>query len=109
MGKHRITVQQTKEFDGWIRRLRNAATQAIIVRRVKRFELGNPGDVKSVGDGVSELRIHVGPGFRVYFTRRRDTLVILFFGGDESSQPADILKAKRLAAQEGKASVFSVD
>ena len=67
--------------------------------RIRRMELGNPGDVKPVGDGVSEMRIAYGPGYRVYFTRTGDTIVILLCGGDKSSQSRDIALAKQLAKE----------
>lgn len=68
-----------------------------IMQRIDRLKLGNPGDIRSVGDGISELRIHYGPGYRVYFTRRGEIVVLLLCGGDKSSQRADIAIAKKLA------------
>ena len=92
-------VKQTDEFRTWLSDLRDRTGQAVIVRRIKRFAQGNPGDSQSVGDGVFELRIHFGPGYRVYFVRRGLTLVLLLCGGDKSSQQRDIALAKRLAAE----------
>jgi putative addiction module killer protein len=72
--------------------------RAKIAARIDRLALGNPGDVKPVGEGVSELRIHYGPGYRVYFARRGETLIVLLCGGDKSTQAKDIKTAKMLAA-----------
>jgi putative addiction module killer protein len=94
-----IEVRKTEVFEAWFDKLRDRAAKIVIARRIDRSELGNFGDQKSVGDGVLELRIFVGPGYRVYFTRRGNEIVILLCGGDKSSQSADIAKAKQLAAQ----------
>ena len=67
--------------------------------RIRRLSLGNPGDVKPVGEGVSELRVDYGPGYRVYFVTRGNELIVLLIGGDKSSQEKDILKAKQLAKE----------
>lgn len=67
--------------------------------RIRRLSLGNPGDVKPVGEGVSELRVDYGPGYRVYFVTRGNELIVLLIGGDKSSQEKDILNAKRLAKE----------
>ena len=88
-------------FDTWLRRLRDVRARAVIVRRIGRMRAGNFGDVKPVGGGVSELRIDFGPGYRVYFTRRGRTIVVLLLGGDKDSQQADIAKAKILASTVG--------
>lgn len=69
------------------------------MRRVERMEAGNPGDVTSVGNGVSEMRIHYGPGYRLYFTRRGNDLVLLLCGGDKNSQARDIAMAKQIAKE----------
>lgn len=79
-------------------KLRDRKARAKIAIRIDRLIAGNVGDAQSVGNGVSELRIHYGPGYRVYFTRRRQTLVILLCGGDKSTQAKDIKTAKMLAA-----------
>lgn len=94
-----VEVQQTAEFTTWLDKLRDIRARARIVARIERVTFGLMGDVKSVGGSVSELRIDYGPGYRVYFTRRGDELVILLCGGDKSSQERDIAKAKELAAQ----------
>ena len=92
-------VRQSAEFETWLRRLSDAASRAIIVRRIARVAAGNFGDVKTVGDGVSELRIDHGPGFRVYFVRRGERLIVLLCGGDKGSQARDIVRAKALAQE----------
>jgi putative addiction module killer protein len=92
------TVLRTKEFDAWLTKLRDAKGKARIVARIRSAELGNLGDVEPVGEGVSEMRIHYGPGYRVYFKQKGTLLIILLFGGDKSSQNRDIAKAKALAA-----------
>lgn len=80
-------------------RLRDTRARALIVERINRLVNGVPGDVKPVGHGVSELRIHIGPGYRVCFTRRGAQLIILLCGGDKDSQALDIQRAQRMAAE----------
>lgn len=92
-------INRTDEFSIWLKNLRDIRARAKIISRIDRLELGNPGDVAPVGDGVSEMRIHYGPGYRVYFVRRGDELIILLCGGDKSSQSSDIAAAKQLAHQ----------
>jgi len=95
----RVTeIRRTDEFDKWLKKLRDGQAQFRILARITRLSFGNPGDVKSVGEGVSEMRIPYGPGYRVYYTRRGDQIVILLIGGDKSSQDRDIARAKELAA-----------
>jgi putative addiction module killer protein len=94
-----IEVRRTAEFDSWLRRLRDRAARARIAIRIDRLVLGNLGDVRPVGEGVSELRVDYGSGYRVYFVRRGETLVILLFGGNKSSQSRDVARAKALAEQ----------
>jgi putative addiction module killer protein len=84
-------------FSRWLRSLADSRTRAKIAARIDRLAHGNPGDVAPVGEGVSELRIHFGPGYRVYFASRGRALVILLCGGDKSSQVSDIKTAKQLA------------
>ena len=91
-----IEVVRTEVFAKWFERLRDENAQARIARRVDRLEAGNAGDVKSLGDGVSEMRIDYGPGYRLYTARHGDTVVILLCGGDKSSQRRDIQIAKGL-------------
>jgi putative addiction module killer protein len=88
-----------RSFDGWFDSLRDKQVARRIQARIDRAEEGNFGDHKSVGDGVSEMRIHHGPGFRVYFTQRGLEIVILLAGGDNSSQAKDIQTAQELARQ----------
>jgi putative addiction module killer protein len=92
-------VRQTETFSEWLRDLADRRAKAKIAARIDRLAQGNPGDVAPVGEGVSELRIHYGPGYRVYFVQRGKTLVILLCGGDKSSQAGDIRAAKRLASE----------
>jgi len=93
-----FTVFRTDEFDEWLSRLRDAKGKARIIARIRSAELGNLGDVEPVGEGVREMRVHYGPGYRVYFTKKGKALVILLSGGDKSSQTRDIKRAKALAA-----------
>lgn len=90
-------IQQTDTFSCWLSRLRDLKAKAAIIRRVARVREGNLGDVKPIGDGVSEMRLDVGPGYRLYFTRRGEVVVVLLCGGDKSSQSRDIELAKKLA------------
>ncbi len=92
-----IEIRQTDVYSKWFDGLRDQAAQIRINVRIRRLSLGNPGDVKSVGKGVSELRIDYGPGYRVYFTKQGDTVVILLAGGDKRRQEKDIQKALELA------------
>jgi putative addiction module killer protein len=94
---HMIEVRETDEFSKWLRKLNDRQARARIHIRIDRLRLGLPGDVKPVGNGVSELRIDYGPGYRVYFTQRGDTLVFLLIGGDKRTQKKDIETAIDLA------------
>ena len=94
-----IEVRQTAVFRAWVTGLRDLKARARIAVRIDRLAKGNPGDVQSVGGGVSELRIDYGPGYRLYFTRQGALLVILLCGGDKSSQDRDIRTAKALAKE----------
>lgn len=94
-----IEVRETEVFSAWLANLRDVRAKAEVARRVRRLALGNPGDVKPVGEGVSELRIHYGPGYRVYHARRGDVLIILLCGGDKSGQSRDIALALKLAKE----------
>lgn len=94
-----IEVRQTAVFANWFKRLKDRSAKVRIQARIDRVEIGNLGDTKSVGDGVYELRIPYGPGYRVYYVKQGGTIVILLSGGDKSSQDADIKKAKQMAKQ----------
>jgi putative addiction module killer protein len=94
-----IEVRQTATFLTWFKDLRDRKAKARIQARIDRMELGNFWDVAPVGEGVSELRIHYGPGYRVYFIQLDLVVVILLSGGDKSSQDSDIKKAKELVEQ----------
>lgn len=93
-----IQVVQTAVFSSWLGKLTDTAG-ARIVARLRRLELGNPGDTKSVGGGVSEMRIDYGPGYRVYYTRRGKTVVILLCGGNKQTQDKDIKAAQQMAKE----------
>ena len=92
-----IEVRQTATFQRWFEGLRDPQAGARILVRIRRLSLGNPGDNRAVGNGVSELRIDWGPGYRVYYTTRGVTLVILLAGGNKKTQAADIRAAIELA------------
>ena len=90
-------VRQTAVYATWFASLSDRAARSRIDIRVRRLSLGNPGDVKPAGEGISELRVNCGPGYRVYFVQRGEEIVVLLAGGDKSSQARDISKAKSLA------------
>ena len=92
-------VRQTDAFRSWMSTLRDVRGRAVIGRRIERMASGNFGDHKSVGGGVSELRVPFGPGYRVYYTVRGKELVVLLCGGDKGSQRRDIARAQELARQ----------
>jgi len=92
-----LEIRKTDVYATWINNLRDLQGRARILVRIERLAAGNPGDVKTVGEAVSELRIDFGPGYRVYFTKRGRELVILLAGGDKSTQATDIKTALRLA------------
>lgn len=93
------TIRQTDTFALWLAKLRDMQAKAAILRRLVRAQGGNLGDVKSVGGDVSEMRLDIGPGYRIYFTRRNKILVLLLCGGDKSTQTRDIELAKKLARE----------
>ena len=92
-----IQIQQTEAYAKWFSGLRDRIARARIDVRIRRLSLGNVGDAKPVGDGVSELRVDHGPGYRIYFIRRGEIVIVLLAGGDKSNQDKDIRKAKALA------------
>ena len=94
-----VEVLATADFDRWLRRLRDREARLRILSRLDRLAHGNPGDVKPVGRGVSELRVTYGPGYRVYFVQEGGRVFVLLCGGDKSSQAADIETAHRLVGK----------
>ena len=92
-----VQVRQTERFVRWLEDLRDLRGRAKVLARIERLISGNPGDAKPVGAGVSELRINIGPGNRVYYLQKGTTLIILLAGGDKSSQAKDIQAALQLA------------
>lgn len=92
-------VRETAVYAAWFARLRDRQARSRILVRIRRLSLGNPGDVKPVGEGVSELRIDYGPGYRVYYTKVGSAIVILLCGGTKPSQEDDIRRAKALARE----------
>ncbi len=94
-----IEIKQTATFARWEARLRDKRARTIIATRIMRLAEGLAGDVEPVGEGVSELRIHHGPGYRVYFQQRGNVMILLLCGGDKGSQNRDIAAAKKLAKE----------
>lgn len=92
-----VEVLKSATFEGWFNSLRDRQAQARINARIRRLSLGNPGDVRPVGSGVSELRIDYGPGYRVYYMQRGTILAVLLCGGDKRTQDADIKRAIEIA------------
>lgn len=92
-------VQQTESFAKWLTSLKDLRAKTAIYRRIDRAQTGNLGDIKSVGEGVSEMRIDTGAGYRVYFTMRGGLLIVLLAGGDKSTQQSDIKRAIKLAKE----------
>ncbi|MFZ0266488.1 type II toxin-antitoxin system RelE/ParE family toxin [Caulobacter sp.] len=93
-----IEVQVTDEFTAWFEGLKDARAVHAITARLTRFSYGLMGDVRPIGEGISEARVHYGPGFRIYFVRRGDMLIVVLCGGDKRTQDRDIEKAKALAS-----------
>lgn len=92
-----IEVRQTEEFSGWLHHLGDANAVVRIVGRIRRLEMGNPGDTRSVGQGILEMRVDYGPGYRIYYVHRGAQIVILLCGGDKRTQQRDIKRAQKLA------------
>ena len=90
-------IRRTSIYDKWIRNLKDFRARVFITTRVKRLSEGNPGDVEPVGEGISEMRIHYGPGYRVYYKDTGKEIIILLCGGDKSTQKKDIARAKAIA------------
>ena len=93
-----FSVKALPEFTSWLDRQADASVRGVVVARIKRLERGLLGDVEPVGEGVSELRIHIGAGWRIYFTQRGGQLIVLLAGGSKRTQKSDIRRAKALAA-----------
>jgi putative addiction module killer protein len=93
-----VQIHRTKEFATWLRNLRDRQGRAKILARIDRLEVGNPGNTRSVGAGVVEMKIDFGPGYRVYFVQRGEVVIVLLCGGDKSTQDTDIRRAKVLAS-----------
>ena len=93
-----FSIRPLPQFTAWLDELADPAVRGVVVARIKRLERGLTGDVESLGDGVAELRIHFGAGWRLYFTQRGRTIVVLLLGGSKRTQKADIKRAKALAA-----------
>ena len=94
-----LEVRQTSLYSEWFADLRDRTAKVRIDIRIRRLSLGNPGDVQPVGEGVSELRVDHGPGYRVYFIQKEDVYIVLLAGGDKSTQEKDIRNAKALARE----------
>lgn len=92
-----IEIRKTEQFANWLDNLRDIQAKARVLVRIERLASGNAGDVKPVGEGISEMRINYGPGYRVYFVQRGSELIILLAGGDKSNQSRDIKAVIRLA------------
>jgi putative addiction module killer protein len=92
-------LEQTSAFRRWLKSLNDLQAKAAIVLRLKQVQTGHLGDAKPVGGGVSELRWHMGPGYRVYFCKRGDQIILLLAGGDKSTQQRDIVRAQQLAKE----------
>jgi len=89
-------LQSTEIFDEWLRNLKDRKGRARILARLESAQLGNLGDVRAVAGGVREMRVHVGPGYRVYFARRGQVLLLLLCGGDKSTQARDVAQARQI-------------
>jgi len=94
-----IEIKQTETFRKWRVQLKDERVRGLIASRLDRLSFGHAGDVAPVGHGISELRIHYGPGYRIYFHKRGDTIIVLLCGGDKNTQAKDIKAAKRLATE----------
>jgi len=97
-----VELKQTEAFRKWRMRLKDGRARALIASRLDRLAFGHTGDVEPVGQGISELRIHYGPGYRIYFQRRRSAIIVLLCGGNKSTQAKDIKTAKRLVDEWSK-------
>lgn len=94
-----LEIFKSADFDRWLRRLRDPRARARVEMRIRRLSLGNAGDVQPIGDGLSEMRIDYGPGYRVYYMQQVEILVVILCGGDKRTQRGDIARARKLAAE----------
>lgn len=94
-----VEVVKSATFDRWQRKLKDRKAAARVAIRIDRLAMGNPGDVKPVGRGISEIRINYGPGYRIYYLREGDRVILLLCGGDKSTQENDIRTAQRIAEE----------
>ena len=94
-----VEVIKSDTFDRWLRKLRDPQARARVEMRIRRLSLGNAGDVQPIGEGLSEMRIDYGPGYRVYYIQQSSVLVLLLCGGDKRTQHKDIAKAREIAAE----------
>jgi putative addiction module killer protein len=94
-----IAIRESFVFERYLRGLKDMSARSRIVTRIGRLAMGNPGDVRSVGEGISELRIDYGPGYRVYYKQKGDVLILVLCDGDKRSQDDDIIQAKQLAKE----------
>jgi putative addiction module killer protein len=92
-------VLTTDEFDQWLSDLADERAKTKIASRVARLRFGNAGDAKPVGEGISEMRVHHGPGYRVYYKQTKKTIIVMLCGGDKSTQEKDVRRAKKMAAE----------
>jgi putative addiction module killer protein len=99
------TIKQLPEFTAWFVGLKDSTVRNAILSRIKRLQFGLFGDVAPVGEGVSELRIHLGAGWRIYFTQRKEKIIILLVGGSKRTQSNDIKRAKLLASSMGQTEI----
>ncbi len=97
-----VEIVKSSTFDQWLRKLRDRQAKARIEMRIRRLILGNAGDVQPIGDGLSEMKIDYGPGYRIYYMQRDTMIIVLLCGGDKKTQQRDIANAKRIAAEWGK-------
>jgi putative addiction module killer protein len=104
-----IQIRKTEAFRDWLKSLRDGVAQARIARQIDRLALGNPGHSRSVGEGIVELKIDHGPGYRVYYVIRGSALIVLLCGGDESTQARDIRRAKQIATDIKPEDLFDGD
>ena len=92
-------IELTEEFSDWLEKLSDSKTQKIIIKRIRTMSLGTLGDVRSLNEGLFEAKIRYGPGYRLYFINRRQSLIVLFCGSDKSSQKEAIKKARKMAKE----------